>query len=161
MNVFYVSAGILFGGKGALNLTGGPNFYDADDGSMKYVSQNIEFDKDGIIDPEEKEAKAYDKAVKDWEDHYKDEMLDHYGEAGIIDIRENPGSDWDVVNIYVPNEFKLYSEDERRYYVEEIEPNLQMDLGSHFGKSDLWIEFYYEDGNPMATRKAFGGWKIK
>ncbi|MEI3615011.1 hypothetical protein [Pseudogracilibacillus sp. SO30301A] len=106
------------------------------------------------------DEEAFNQAVEDW-DSYKTDLLEHYGEAGVIDIQENPGSDFDVVNVYVPNEFKISSEDERRYYVEEIGPLLEEDIGAHFNNDQIWIEFKYEDGNNMATRKMFGGWKIK
>lgn len=106
---------------------------------------------------EEKE-KAIDKAEKEWSD-YRRKLLDHYGEANIIDLKAVDG--FDIIYAYVPNEFKLSSEDERRYYVEEIGPLLEEDLGSHFHNDSIWIEFKYADGNNMATRKMLGGWKIR
>jgi len=152
----------IYGGTGATNITGGPNFYESEDGTLKTVSLEVDFDKDGIIDPEDREKRDFEQAVKDWDNHFKEDMLEHYGEAGVIDIRENPGSDWDVVNVYVPNEFKLSSEEEKRYYVEEIGPLLEADLSSHFKKDhDVHVYFLYEDNNTMASRKMFGGWKIK
>lgn len=105
-----------------------------------------------------KKEEAITKAEDEWSD-YRVKLLDHYGEAGLIDIKAVEG--FDVIYAYVPNEFKLSSEDERRYYVEEIGPLLEEDLGSHFHNDQIWIEFKYQDGNDMATRKMFGGWKIK
>lgn len=111
---------------------------------------------------DEKRKAEFEQAVKDWDDHFKDEMLEHYGEAGILAIEENPGSDFDVVNVYVPNEFKLSSEEEKIYYVEEIGPLLEEDLTLHFKKEHpVHVYFKYEDGTTMASRKMFGGWKIK
>lgn len=137
----------------------GPNLLESD--GSKYVSLDIEFDTNGIIDPEEKNANEFEQAIKEWEDFYKEDMLEHYSEAGIIDIRET-SSDWDVVYVYVPNEFKMSTEGERQYYVEEVGPLLEADLTSHFKKDhDIHVYFKYEDGNDMATRKMFGGWKIK
>ena len=137
----------------------GPNLLESD--GSKYVSLDIEFDTNGIIDLEEKNANEFEQAIKEWEDFYKEDMLEHYSEAGIIDIRET-SSDWDVVYVYVPNEFKMSTEGERQYYVEEVGPLLEADLTSHFKKDhDIHVYFKYEDGNDMATRKMFGGWKLK
>src|SRR5690625_1194301 len=64
----------------------GPNLLESD--GSKYVSLDIEFDTNGIIDLEEKNANEFEQAIKEWEDFYKEDMLEHYSEAGIIDIRE-------------------------------------------------------------------------
>src|SRR5690625_2463635 len=142
------------------NIKKGPNLLESD--GSKYISFEIDFDKDGIIDPEERRKKDYQDAVKKWEESFKQEMLDHYSETGIIDIAENPGGDFDVFNVFVPNEFKLYSDEEKIYYVEEIGPLLEADLTSHFKKEhDVHVYFLYEDGSTMASRKMFGGWKLK
>lgn len=134
----------------------GPNLLD--DGETKSVSVRVNFDKEGIID----EKREFEKAVQEWEDSVKEQMLEHYGEFGITGIEMNPGSDWDVVNVFVPNEFKLGTEEEKRYYVEELGPLLEADLTDHFKKEHtVHVYFKYEDGTDMATRKAFGGWKIK
>lgn len=138
----------------------GPNLKESN--GSKYVSLEIEFDKDGMIDPKDKKEKEFKEAIKEWDESYKKQMLDHYSDAGVIDIRENPGSDWDVVNVFVPNEFKLLSEEEKRYWVEEIGPLLEADLTDHFKKDHtVHVYFKYEDGTDMATRKMLGGWKIK
>jgi len=138
----------------------GPNLLESD--GSKYISFEIDFDKNGIIDQEERRKKDYQDAVKEWEESFKQEMLDHYSETGIIDIAENPGGDFDVFNVFVPNEFKLYSDEEKIYYIEEIGPLLEADLTSHFRKEhDVHVYFLYEDGSTMASRKMFGGWKLK
>src|SRR5690625_3313734 len=142
------------------NIKKGPNLLESD--GSKYISFEIDFDKDGIIDPDERKGKDYQNAIREWEESFKQEMLDHYGEAGIIAISENPGSDYDVFNVFVPNEFKLSTDEEKIYYVEEIGPLLEADLTSHFKKEhDVHVYFLYEDGSTMASRKIFGGWKLK
>ena len=143
-------------GEYGKKIKDGPNLLK--DGEMKSVSVRVNFDKEGIID----EKRAFEKAVQEWEDSVKEQMLEHYGEFGITGIEMNPGSDWDVVNVFVPNEFKLGTEEEKRYYVEELGPLLEADLTDHFKKEHtVHVYFKYEDGTDMATRKAFGGWKIK
>src|SRR5690625_4267087 len=138
----------------------GPNLNESN--GSKYVSLEIEFNRDRIIDPDEKKKNEFDQAINEWNESNKDKTLGHYSDSGIIDIKENPGSDGDVVNVYVPNEFKMSTEGEKQYYVEEIGPLLESDLTSHFKKEhDVHVYFKYQDGNDMATRKAFGGWKIK
>lgn len=152
----------VYGGTGATKIKSGPDFYESEDGTLKTVSIRADFDKDGIIDEKEKESREFEKAVEEWDKSFKQEMLEHYGEAGITAIEENPGSDFDVVNVYVPNEFKLSTEEEKTYYVEEIGPKIEDDLTYHFKKDHtVHVYFKYEDGNDMATRKAFGGWKVK
>src|SRR5690625_1682461 len=142
------------------NIKKGPNLLESN--GSKYISFEIDFDKDGIIDPEERKGKDYQNAIKEWEDSFKQQMMDHYSEAGIISIAENPGGDFDVFNVFVPNVFKLYSDEEKIYYVEEIGPLLEADLTSHFKKEhDVHVYFLYEDGSTMASRKMFGGWKLK
>src|SRR5690554_2355304 len=134
----------------------GPNLLD--DGETKSVSVRVNFDKEGIID----KKSAFEKAVQEWEKTVSDQMHDHYGEYGVLSIQMTPGSNWDVVNVYVPNEFKLLSEEEKRYWVEEVGPLLEADLTEHFKKDHtVHVYFKYEDGTDMATRKMLGGWKIK
>lgn len=147
----------IYGGTGATKITGGPDFYESEDGTLKTVSISIDFDKDGIIDPEERKEREFEQAIEDWSE-YRLTLLDHYGEFGITDIQAVDG--YDVFYAYVPNEFKLTNENEKQYYVEEIGPHIVNDLNAHFG-GDAWLEFNYEDGNTMASRKMFGGWKIK
>lgn len=151
-----------YGGKGATKITGGPDFYESEDGSFNSVSFSVDFDKDGIIDPEERKEKEFKEAVNEWDESQKQKMIDHYSEAGIINIMENPRSDFDVVNVYVPNEFKMSDENEKLYYVEEIGPLIVQDLNAHFKKeNDIAVYFKYEDESTMASPKMFGGWKIK
>lgn len=138
----------------------GPNLKESN--GSKYVSLELEFGKDGMIDPKDKKEKEFKEAIKEWDESYKKQMLDHYSDAGVIDIRENPGSDWDVVYVYVPNEFKMSTEGEKQYYVDEIGPLIESDITSHFKKDhEVHVHFKYEDGNDMASRKMLGGWKIK
>src|SRR5690625_2446186 len=138
----------------------GPNLIEYN--GSKYVSLEIELDKDGMIDHKDKKEKEFKEAIKKRDESYKKQMLDHYSDAGVIDIRENPGSDWDVVYVYVPNEFKMSTEGEKQYYVDEIGPLIESDITSHFKKDhEVHVHFKYEDGNDMASRKMLGGWKIK
>lgn len=150
-----------YGGAGATKITGGPEFYESEDGSFKTVSIGLNFDKEGIIDPEEREQQRFDKAVDNW-DEYKVELLDHYGEFGVVDLRPLDGYDdgYSSFYVYVLNEYKALTDNEKQYYVEEIGPLIVSDLNAHFGR-DAKVEFNYEDGNTMASRKIFGGWKIK
>lgn len=127
----------------------------------KKEQEKVEQEAKEKEEKKKQDEEAFNQAVEDW-DSFKADLLEHYGEAGIIDIQENPGSDFDVVNVYVPNEFKLSDDNEKQYYVEEIGPLLEEDLTSHFEKDhDVHVYFLYEDGNTMASRKMFGGWKIK
>jgi len=147
-------------GEYGKKIKDGPNLLD--DGETKSVSVRVDFDKNGIIDEKEKKEKEFEQAVKEWNESFKEQMLEHYDEYGVTSIQMNPGSDWDVVNVFVPNEFKLLSEEEKRYWVEEIGPLLEADLTDHFKKDHtVHVYFKYEDGTDMATRKMLGGWKIK
>lgn len=147
----------IYGGTGATNITGGPGFYESEDGTLKSVFIDLYFDENGVITSDEREERAFDSAVEDWED-YRSELMDHYDEFGIIDIKAVEG--YDVFYAYVPNEFKMSTDNEKQYYVEQIGPILVSDLNSHFG-GEAWLEFMYQDGNRMASRKILGGWKIQ
>lgn len=147
----------VYGGTGATNITGGPNFYESEDGTLKSIFIDLYFDENGIITSDEKEKREFDLAVENWED-YRIDLLNHYGEFGVINIKAVEG--YDVFYAYVPNEFKISTDNEKQYYVEEIGPILVNDLNAHFG-GDAWLEFMYQDGNRMASRKILGGWKIQ
>lgn len=147
----------VYGGTGATNITGGPGFYESEDGTLKSIFLDLYFDENGTVDSDEKEERAFDLAVDNWED-YRRELLDHYGEFGIVDVKAVDG--YEVFYAYVPNEFKMSTDNEKQYYVEEIGPILVSDLNAHFGEN-AWLEFRYQDGNTMASRRILGGWKIQ
>lgn len=124
-------------------------------------SKAKEKEKEKKKERKKQKEEEFEQAVKDWEESVKEKTLDYYREYGIVNIEENPGSDWDVVNAYVPNEYKLYSKEEKQYYVEEFGPMLEHDMKVHFNKEHVHVYFKYQDGNDMAKRKAFGGWEIR
>lgn len=120
-------------------------------------------DKKKAKDKAEKDKAEKEKeyTTKEW-DAFKTKFLDHYGDAEVLDIQVNPGSDYETFNVYVPNEFKLSTEEEKTYYVEEIGAFMQQDLEAQFpDKSVIHIYFKYQDENVMAKAKMFGGWKVK
>lgn len=125
----------------------------------KKKQEELEKEKAAEFKKEQDEAvaKAQKEARDGWQDYRKD-LLEHYGEAQVLDIRTDDS--FIVFYAYVPNEFKMSSEGEKQYYVEEIGPLIEADLNSHFNDS-VHVYFRYEDNVPMADRKAFGGWKIK
>ena len=106
---------------------------------------------------EKADKKAKKKAEEEWDD-YRSDLLDHYSDASVLNIQTD--KNFSVFYAIVPNEFKLYSEEEKQYYADDIGTLLEEDINAHFDDG-AHVYFHYEDGNTMASRKMMGGWKIK
>lgn len=106
---------------------------------------------------EEHEAKIAE-ATELWQGGIHEQMVQHYSDVGVLNIKADSGMS--VFYVIVPNTFKLSSENEKLYYVEELAPLIKNDVKVFLGV-DVNLVFLYEDNSEMATFKITGGYKIK
>lgn len=120
------------------------------------------------VEKKEKED-AIKSGLKHWEaeeDGTKDFLLEEYRDKGMIGIEPN-NDEFSVMNVIVADEFRLLSDEEKEYLVNEMGTSVSNLVGSYFGhldgndQSQVHVNFIYPDGESAATQKMTGGWKIK
>src|SRR5699024_10634451 len=146
-----------------------PNDIDINDSDAQTKESNVQKkDVEAVKDDKDsdKEKAEEEKAEEEkeqsrseiWEET-KPKLLGHYAENNVVDIKTD--SNHRVFNVYIANVMKLLDKNEKQYYVDELGNLLSQDLDIAFSEDNTWVEFYYEDGSKMASRKMGGGYKIK
>ena len=119
----------------------------------------VKDEKDSNKEKTEEEEKEDEQSRSEIWEETKPKLLGHYAENNVVDIKTD--SNHRVFNVYITNVMKLLDKNEKQYYVDELGNLLSQDLDIAFSESNTWVEFYYEDGSKMASRRMGGGYKIK
>lgn len=124
---------------------------------------------------EEKEAKkkenedAIKLGLELWEaeeDGTKDFLMEMHRDNGMVDVGPN-NDDYSVMNVVVLDEFRLLTDEEKEYLVNEMGDSVRNMVGSTFGhldnnnKSNVYVNFIYPSQETAASQKMNGSWKIK
>lgn len=154
---------------------------EAEQEAKKVAKEEEKADKDAAK-KEKKEAEEKEKAeekkekeeaieygIELWEaeeDGTKDFLMEEHRDNGLIDVGPN-NDDYSVMNAIVAEEFRLLTDEEKEYLINQMGNSIRNLVGSHFGhldanhKSQVHVNFMYHNGESVASQKMSGGWKIK
>jgi|SRR5690625_1920442 len=125
-------------------------------------------EKEKAEQKKEEEA-AIELGIKLWEaeeDGTKDFLLETHGVNGLIDVGPN-NDNYSVMNAVVSDEFRLLTDEEKEYLVNEMGNSIRNLVASNFGHLDednvpkVSVNFIYPNQETVASQKMSGGWKIK
>lgn len=117
-------------------------------------------------DRAEKEAAENERLKKEREEgraeaeEFAQELIE-MGDGAIVDVRPTSANNWIAVYVELDNSVHLLSSEEKRYIVESMGPFIERGIIETGVTDHSDIHFIDQNGNPIASPKVFGGWKMK